>query len=101
MCWAGRDDGVLELDDLAFYRWRWLRDDLGGSGKCADVQWHVPQSWSPAGGVHDGLLRGDGAGSVDDQQTADRFNERPAVGDGHGAGSDSATAVYPDREPEQ
>lgn len=30
--------GVLELDDLAFYRRCWLRHDLGGSGKCADVQ---------------------------------------------------------------
>ena len=53
MCWAGRDDGVLELDDLAFYRRCWLRHDLGGSGKRADAQRNSEESWAATGGVHD------------------------------------------------
>lgn len=38
LCRAGDYGGILELDDLAFYRWCWLRHDLGGGGKRADVQ---------------------------------------------------------------
>src|SRR5690606_22078379 len=101
MCRAGPDGRFLELDDLALYRWRRLRDDLGRGGKCADVQRYLAQPGTSAGSVYDGLLRRNRAWAINGQQTADRPDERSAVGNRHGPGGDPAAALYTHCESEQ
>lgn len=83
------------MGPVAFYRRHWLCADLGGGGKCADVQRHFAQSWTHAGGLYDRLLPRHRDRPAVSEQGFHRTDACLTVGERRGVGGDPAADILP------